>query len=491
MTTTPTTGLPPQPPHRWSLSTRIAAAYWLLVGLILVLYFEELIGEFGSDLWQAATDWVAQNQLRAIEVASLLGGLLAISIGVVGLRIVGYFRRRREQQLARVDPKDRPKFESDLSSGRLQVITTIAQIGGGAALLVGIYFTYQNLIATREGQVTDRFIRAVDQLGAKDKDGNPAPEIRRGGVYGLRRIAQDSREDYKPIRRILNDYIMINAPWSDTDIAVRGFSHLPQKVHLSAGPIPTAAETPAPVARPSPPVAVSAPAALMAPPRADIQAALDFLIQPIPEYEKLSASDPVNLPGADLRRAVLNEPHLEKAILIGVHLEYAQLNGAHLEGASLFGAHLDLAHLEGAFLEGASLFGAHLTDAVLNRAHLECADLGSTHLKCADLGGASLVGAWLMDAHLDGASLGYARLEYAHLDHAHLDHASLYGAHLEGTTLNGADLDGAHLDEAWLNGADLSKTLGLTKEQIASAHGDAATKLPPKLEPYRPASWKK
>ena len=180
--TPPTTEPSPQPPHRWGFINRIAVAYWLLLGFILVLYFEELIGEFGSDLWEAAKYWVAHNQLRAIEVASVLGGLLAIFIGVVGLRVVRHFGRRREQQLARwatlADPKDLPKLEIDFRASRFQLVTTIAQVGVGAALLVGIFFTYQTLNATREGQVTERFIRAVDQLGATDKDGKPTPEIR-------------------------------------------------------------------------------------------------------------------------------------------------------------------------------------------------------------------------------------------------------------------------------------------------------------------------
>jgi Pentapeptide repeats (8 copies) len=219
---------------------------------------------------------------------------------VADLQIRGYFAQNREQQLARwatwADPKDLPKLESDLRASRFQVVTTIAQIGGGAALLVGVYFTYQNLNATREGQVTDRFIRAVDQLGAKDKDGNPAPEIRLGGVYGLRRVAQDSREDYQPIRKILNDYIIINALWHEPAVTTK------------AAPGSSVGASP------------SATAANDIHPRADIQAALDFFRQPTDKNEKLTASDLIRLPNADLR---------------GADLLGADLEGAHLKGADL------------------------------------------------------------------------------------------------------------------------------------------------------------
>jgi hypothetical protein len=203
-------------------------------------------------------------------------------------------------------------------ASRFQVITTLAQIGGGLALLIGIYFTYGNLEAAREGQITDRFIRAVDQLGATDKDGEPAREIRLGGVYAMWRIARDSPEDYKPIREILNDYVRRNAPWP--------------------------------------------PRATKVQPEVDIQAALDFLGNPIQKFEKVTPTV-VKLSRTDLRGAILNEAHLEKAQLEGAHLERAQLTAAHLEGADLRNARLDDAHLPTAYLESACLTGAHLKGA--------------------------------------------------------------------------------------------------------------------------------
>jgi hypothetical protein len=54
------------------------------------------------------------------------------------------------------------KDRIDLESKSRQ---TLAQILGGAALLVGLYFTSQTLRTTQEGQITDRFTKAIDQLG--------------------------------------------------------------------------------------------------------------------------------------------------------------------------------------------------------------------------------------------------------------------------------------------------------------------------------------
>jgi hypothetical protein len=60
---------------------------------------------------------------------------------------------------------------------------TLAQILGGIAVGIGIYFAWGNLITAREGQITERFTRAIDQLG------NPSIEIRLGGIYALERIS--------------------------------------------------------------------------------------------------------------------------------------------------------------------------------------------------------------------------------------------------------------------------------------------------------------
>jgi len=92
-----------------------------------------------------------------------------------------------------------------------QYRATIAQILGGIAILIGIYFAWGNLTTAREGQITERFTRAVDQLGAIDQLGNPAIEIRLGGIYSLERIANESKKDYWPIMEILTAYVRKNS----------------------------------------------------------------------------------------------------------------------------------------------------------------------------------------------------------------------------------------------------------------------------------------
>ena len=103
---------------------------------------------------------------------------------------------------------------------------TWAQIIGGFGLLLGLYFTWrrieisqQELEATRDQQVTERFTRAIDQLGATDDKGNKRMEIRLGGIYALERIAGDSLamesspgRDHSTVMEVLTAYVRENTP---------------------------------------------------------------------------------------------------------------------------------------------------------------------------------------------------------------------------------------------------------------------------------------
>ena len=58
---------------------------------------------------------------------------------------------------------------------------TWSQIIGGFGLFLGLYFTWRRVEISQNQQVTERFTRAIDQLGASGEDGNPRLEIRLGG----------------------------------------------------------------------------------------------------------------------------------------------------------------------------------------------------------------------------------------------------------------------------------------------------------------------
>ena len=88
---------------------------------------------------------------------------------------------------------------------------------------------------------------------------------------------------------------------------------------------------------------------------------------------------------------------------------------------------------------------------------------------------------------LSGKDLAGRDLHGRDLRRARLVGACLIGADLTGADLRGADLRGADLRGAVLDGADLRDVLFLIDAQVASARGDARTRLSPATG--RPAHW--
>src|ERR1700759_3776497 len=63
-----------------------------------------------------------------------------------------------------------------------RVRTTILQFAGGIVLIVGLALTARTVYVSRETHLTDRFTKAVDQLG------HDRAEVRVGGIHALDRL---------------------------------------------------------------------------------------------------------------------------------------------------------------------------------------------------------------------------------------------------------------------------------------------------------------
>jgi hypothetical protein len=258
---------------------------------------------------------------------------------------------------------------------RKDLVLTLAQILGGMVLLSGLYFTWRTLQVNQEGQITERFTRAIDQLGDTDDNGNPRLEIRIGGIYALERIAIDSPErDYSTVMEVLTAYVRGNAR--------RSFGK--SKEADEHGTSSEGAEQAIPY--------------FLKEPRADIRAIVDI----IRHREK----DPVEKNRVlkkyrvrfDLRRTNLERADLEGVYLGAANLKGAYLKGAYLKGADLYRVNLQKADLRGACFEQAWLEEAILVDADLRPLDLQEVDLRGAYLKGADLRGADLRGADLRGA---------------------------------------------------------------------------------------------
>ncbi len=333
---------------------------------------------------------------------------------------------------------------------------TLSQIIGGFIVIVSLILTGANLAITsrltQEGQITDRFTKAITQLGDKDK-----LEVRLGGIYALERIAKDSEKDHWTIMEVLSAYVRENAP---------------RKAESSP---PSSKNTKSNKTTPETGQSVS--------PSNDIQAILTVIGRRNITGEKNNLDlgnttlRRANLRGTNLRQTNLRGTNLSEADLRGANLRRANLSEADLSGADLRGAifseaDLSEANLSRVYLWEASLRGANLSQANLSRGNIKAADFRGANLSKADLSGADLWRANLGEAFLDGATLSGAYLNGAFLNGAFLDRANLRGANL-----NGADVRGAYF-----RGADLRETMDLTWEQISTAKIDDYTKLPPEIE---------
>jgi hypothetical protein len=331
--------------------------------------------------------------LRHSGVLVGLGIALTTAIGLFGVIVapkLGVFVRHG------LKDADRLTAERDIRDVWIKVSVGVA--GGFAAVLTWGRLELSRLehqLAKQQhanevsGQLTERFTRAIEQLGNENLD------VRLGGIYGLERIARESAVDHGPIVEVLTTYVREHSPWPPSR---------PGQYPAEA-PVESVLD--------------------LRSRAADVQAVLtvigrrNLLHEQTEEQNRLDLSSVdmrmANLWGAHLEGANLRRAHLEGAILIDAHLEGANLWDAHLEGANLGEAHVERAFLGDAHLEGARLFEAHFERADLENAHLEEADLGNAHLEGANLLGTHLEGAYLGSAHLEGAKLRGAPFEGAEI----------------------------------------------------------------------------
>jgi len=204
-----------------------------------------------------------------------------------------------------------------------------------------------------EGQITERFTRAIEHLGSS------IPEVRLGGIYALERIAKDSEKDHWTIMEILISYIKTNSP-----ITAKNQNN----VHWRFDKI-----TP------------------------DVQAVLTVLGRRHKKHEKEGEIIDLRytyLPNADLKNADLQNAIFWQAVLNG-----ADFKGANLEGASM-----------GAELKNAWFSGANLKNANFSKADLEGAYFGSANLAGVHFGRANLKNASFFRPNLEGVCFNDADL---------------------------------------------------------------------------------
>lgn len=257
----------------------------------------------------------------------------------------------------------------DLIQAENSARATLVQAIGGAILLIGLLFTWRTLAATLENvgltqdkQITERFTKAVEQLGHEKYT------IRIGGIYALERIARESKKDHWSIMEILTSYVRESSSQLKTkdEKAFRSIMATLKDRILKRS--------------------TQSDEHLMSQLSPDAEAIINVFRRRNSSNECKGQS--LNLEGANLWNANFT----------GADLKGANLQGANLQGARFYGA-----HLEGADFSGALLWGTDLTEAYLNGANFTGAELQHASLIGADVKGAIWHKANLSEANLTDA----------------------------------------------------------------------------------------
>ena len=284
-----------------------------------------------------------------------LGIVAVITVAVVAVTVVLFW-----PITDLIAAHDVGRITGPIRAQRLQVARDAArgrllQLGAGLFAAGALLYTARNFVLSREGQVTDRYTKAVAQLGDKELD------LRVGGIYALERIARDSARDYPTVMEVLATFVREHSQeeWPPPGRAIHD------------------------------PDAYAVPKAT----RPDVQAAITV----IGRQHFRDIPLPINLTGAKLVRAELAFADLRRVNLSNADLYRANLLGANLTAAILDQAALTRANLSDAKLTSAKLFHADLYDADLSGADLTDADLNTADLSETRLFGAKLTRADLAD----------------------------------------------------------------------------------------------
>ncbi len=213
------------------------------------------------------------------------------------------------------------------------MLTALTAVGALVFTALSLQATRDQVGLSEQGQLTDRFSKAVEQLGNKD-----SLEVRLGGIYALERIARDSARDHPTVMEVLSAYVR---------------EHAPRTTCTSL--------------------------ALSAPPTTDVQAILTVIARRDENRDRDTL---------DLNNTCLPGASFGSTSLVGADLSRTDLSGANLIGANLNGANLGAANLGAADLGAADLGAADLGAADLRGAFFDVANLSYANLTGANLTGA-------------------------------------------------------------------------------------------------------
>jgi hypothetical protein len=143
---------------------------------------------------QRVSRLLARRQVMLLLVTVALVVVVSFMLVVVPDWLVGF--RGLDEDL---EPVDRVKA---VIEERRTVLAFLGVLGVAA----GLYYTHLRHDLDRDSNRTERYTKAVEQLGHASSD------IQLGGIYALERIAHDSKRDRGVINEVLSAFIREHTP---------------------------------------------------------------------------------------------------------------------------------------------------------------------------------------------------------------------------------------------------------------------------------------
>lgn len=350
----------------------------------------------------------------------------------------------------------------------------------------------KNLKLGEQRHITERFIKAVELLGAMRGD-EPALEQRLGAIYALEWISKESEADHIQIMEVLCAYIRTNAPATEDRWPGAILRDLEKaRPHITDDEIEKDAEFSAAVERSG---VTTLPklrewarmAAFFNPglcewvanlplPGADISAVLDVIGRRDKTRQRLERDQEPTY-RLDLRRSNLRRVDLSQKAFDCVLFSYSQMEGATFHKTQMEGARFEFA-----LVERAEFFETQMKGAYFANAKMDGADFLAAQLEGAQFHDAQMEGAWFTGAYLKGAKFSQAKMKGARFT----------GSLLAGTcdqliVLNSTDLRAATNNGGALRFVDLRRALVDARTDFRNAFGDGSVKLHDAMA--RPQHW--
>ena len=277
---------------------------------------------------------------------------------------------------------------------RNELLRTLAQVAGGSLLAIGAYWTAQNVIVNREGNINDRYIRAIALLNASDELGCKHLETRIGAILVLEQIAADSPSHQRAVMESLAAYVRSNSRVDSAKVELwNSWDELPEDYEEQIRDELKDYSCPS-----------------------DIQQAMSVIARRGREQDRNEPLE-LNFEGADLR----------KIEITGAFFPKCNFNSCDFSGAKLWDVSLAQTQFWASNLSRTYIMRGGMQKAFMPRAIV----VGST------IGAIDMKEIFAENTFWDGSSLYSLTLDAANLGDSHLERASFSGGSFERTNFHG------------------------------------------------------